>query len=116
MTVDKVAQWIIAYRRGKAFEGYSFEKICQQLTECAANGAMICVHDVNSNLSGVICGEWRLPNTYFVFDILTIKPGVVKQMMKYFRNRYPNHIIQGRHRTGRARFFTDINKLTNRLH
>lgn len=115
MTVDIVAKWIMEHRRSKAFEGYSFEKICSELSECAANGAMICVHDPIEGISGVICGEWKLPNIYYVYDILTVRKGVIKQMMTYFHNRYPNHIIQGKHRTGRTRHFSDINKLTSRL-
>jgi len=115
MTLGKIAEWIIKNRKGKSFEGYSFDKICQQLSDCAEKGTMLCVFDEDAYIAGVVCCEKREPNILYVFDILSIKEGTIKQMMKYFMNRFPGWTIQGKHRTGRLRHFKNPRKLTNRL-
>jgi len=112
-TLGDIANWIIANRKGKAFP-YSYDTIIHQLVEAERTDAILCVIDGDTIL-GVVCGRWLPGRIYYVDDILTIKSKVVKHMMNYFLEHYPDFTIQGLHRSKRARNFTNIKKLTERL-
>jgi hypothetical protein len=114
-TIEYMSDWIIANRVSTAFEGYSKEKIAQQILEGITNKTCCYIFGKDS-LIGVCFGK---PNNdtkeFFITDILTTEHGVVKQMMKYFMTRWPNYFITGTHRTGRTVLFNNPSKLTERL-
>ncbi len=113
-TIGQVAEWIIANRKQAAFNGYSFEKIVSQLGQCIDDNSMLCVTD-ESGIVGVICCRNISEKTMFVEDILTTKPGIVKQMLEFFVTHYPGYRLTGKTRTGRHRIFVDAIKLKNKI-
>lgn len=115
ITIQQLAEWITLHRRGMAFKGYTFEHIINQLCDCAKEQSMRCVTE-KGEIVGVCCGAFNHKSkTLYVYDILTTKQGVVKRMMNDFISLWPGYTIQGRHRSGRERNFTNPIKLTHRL-
>lgn len=113
-TLNSIQEWILKNRRGKSFYGYSPGKILNQLLDCSRNESMLVIMD-NDEIVGIACGRWLPDNVLWIDDILTTRPKVVKHMMLTFQQRWPSFSIQGLHRTGRTRNFTNTQKLTNRL-
>lgn len=115
ITIGELAEWIMKNRRDKAFYDYSLERIINELTRCAEELSMLCVTE-NGEITGVICCEKDPVNkVFFVHDVLTTKPGIIKKMAAFFRDNYPQYTYTGINRHGRKRKFNNINKVANRL-
>ena len=111
-TIGETVEWIIKNRRGRAFRGYSPFKILSCISECVDKETMVCISDP-SGIVGVCCGEIR-DNTLYIHDILTIRSGIVKQMLSHFLKRFPGYTLEGM--VGdRKRKFTNPQKLFRRL-
>lgn len=116
MDIMALAEWIVRHRTGRAFKDYSMTRICEELVECANNDTMLCVTDVNGFVVGVVCGSKNPDNKeFFVYDILTTEPWVIKEMVKYFRNKLPGYSLRGIKKCDIQRHFNDINKLIAKL-
>src|SRR5215475_8790165 len=110
ISIGQLAEWILKNRKGKAFRGYSFEKITNELMECADASSMLCVTD-NNDIVGVICCKRDIhKRILYVYDILTIRKGIVKRMLEFAAREYPGFTIEGNTKKGH-KFFGETIKL-----
>jgi len=110
-----VADWIIKNRKGYAFKDYSLNQIMGELKYCAERMSMLCVTE-DENVAGVVTGRLdKDKRVYFVFNILATRSKVVKQMMKFFNENYPQYSIKGIKHGNQQRLFTDTIKLEQKL-
>lgn len=117
ITYEEIADWIIENRKSKAFSGYSKDDIIGQIDFCVKHNSMLVIRSPETEeIVGVCCAELHHEEKeLFIQDILTTKPHIVKQMMIYVLDNYPNYRITGVNRSGRNRCFTQSHKLFNRL-
>jgi RNA recognition motif-containing protein len=113
ITVIQVADWIVKHRgKGKAFVGYSYNKIIKELTHCANLDSMVTITDDNGNIIGVVCGS---PDTFkevfHVYDVLCIEKGAFSRMIKYFIEKFPNYTLEGTRRNGKVFAYNNVSKL-----
>ena len=114
ITFKDLTEWIIRNRTGASFKDYTELHIIGMLDRCAKDNTMLVIHH-NDIIEGIVCG--RVLNddkVFYVDDILTLRKGLVKQMMRTFVMRFPGYTIQGRHRSGRERNFNS-DKLFRKL-
>ena len=116
ISVGELAEWVIENRRGKAFYGYTFGKVIDEIIECQKKDGLLIISD-GPVITGVICCEDRKEaKILFVYDILTTSKKALKQMLKYCIEHYPGYIIEGLKKTGKKRTFTNPTKLLCKLH
>jgi len=114
INVLQLTQWILTNRRGNAFKGYDTRKILEELCKCTDEESILCVTQ-GQEIVGIVCAKRDdIKRTLYVWDILTKGRGVIKQMVKYFMEKFPGYTLQGKAH-GRARQFTDIEKLFRRI-
>lgn len=95
-TLDEVVDFIMKHRRGKAFRNYTHSGVRINISWAAANNSLVCVYDdLDDTLIGVGVG-FREAGILHVENILTIRKGVLKTMMRWFHSMYPNHRITAR--------------------
>ena len=115
ITVGELTDWILKNRSGTAFKGLTKEQIVNELTLCIDNKSLVCVSG-KEGIYGVLCFERNGEDkTLYVYNILTVRRGIVKHMAKFVRDNFPGFIVTGHNRHERFRNFKDINKLTRRL-
>ena len=114
--IGDLVTWILKNKKGDAFKNYSEEKIVSLIYASFYDRCLAYTQDeITGEFTGVVCGIKTAYNkTVTIHDILTTKPGVVKQMMKKFNSLYPGYSLTGTCR-GRARIFNNSDKLERRL-
>ena len=116
ITIGQLADWIITNRRDKAFKDYSKEKIIDELNTCANSLSMLYVTNESDEITGVVCCKNdSIARVLYVYDILATKPGVIKHMLQYFLNNFPQYKLEGINRNGRKRTFNNPIKLYKRI-
>jgi len=90
MIVGDLVKWILVNRRGKAFAGWSEEKIAATVFEAIRTGTLIYTADA-CGFTGVFI-FFKLPEhkTAETGPILTTTREAVKQLAAYFYNQYPD--------------------------
>lgn len=115
LTITMLADWCFVHRTGKAFAEYSWDKIYSEIAECVRNKSMCYVIE-NHKIVGICCGTFLAnKKVFYVNDILAEGQGVVKKMLKYFLKNWPEYTIEGLHRTGRERQFSNPKRLMERI-
>ena len=113
MTVLELAHWIIHHRKNGAFD-YPLDELATEISSCNKTGLFICVTNSSGLVVGVVCGQLlRRKKELIIHDILTIKPGVLKQIGKLIVKQYPKYKISG-FRRGSKRYF-NARKILKRL-
>lgn len=76
INLDKVVEYIINHKRGKAFIGYREENIREELEEAYRNNCLEVSHDDEGNINGVIVAEPRI----HIKQILTSNKGILYKL------------------------------------
>lgn len=115
ITLGQIAEWILKNRRKTAFINYTLETVLDELNRCSNDLTMLCITEGDTIVGVVTCKRLHELKVMFIYNILTTKSGIVKQMVKWFKDNYPEYTLQG-HRGGvRLRKFNNIKKLLDRL-
>ena len=114
ISIGNIADWILRNRKNKTFKNQTFEQICHLLTYCANNLTMLCITEDNS-IVGVVCCKKNIDTkVMFVYEILALKSGIIKQMLQWFRLNYPQYTLEAK-RHGRFVKYINVNKLINKI-
>lgn len=73
---DKIVDWIMENRRGKAFIGYERENIKREVEEAYLNSALEVSRDDNGDINGIIVAQPRL----HIKQILTNKKSILYKL------------------------------------
>ena len=112
----RLAEWILKNRSGMAFKDYDMATVCKEILECLENDTMLMVEDEKQNIVGVFFGRKNvITKEFFVYDILTTEPWVLKEMIKYFINKFPGYSIHGTKKHGIQRHFVSAQQLLERI-
>ena len=114
ITYKDLADWIIQNRtKGKAFVGYSYEKIMEELIHCSQTDTMFCVSN-GSIIVGVVCA---IPDNFkkilHVYDVLTTEKGAFNRMITQFKKQFPDFSIQASRKNGKLIAYNNIDRLFN---
>ena len=113
--VEDIVDWFLLNRRGKAFRGYTRAILISQLCECIDEGMIRVITESDNNIVGVVCCKQLIKEKLiYVYDILTTKKGVVKQMVQFVLKEFPGYSIGGKIGE-RERRFHNAEKLHRRL-
>lgn len=95
-TIEGLVNYVIANRRGKAFDGWTPIQLAQSFCE-AVDENLLLYSEENGCINGVVhC--IRFGDTIHVVNMLTTKAGVMKQFVRRFRELYPRlHLSGERH-------------------
>jgi len=114
-TVSELAIWCLLNRRGNAFKDSSLSGIAYSIGKAIDDNAALCVTGEKGEILGMVCAhrdEER--KVLFVSNIISIRPGIIKQMVSYFLKNFPSYTLEGV--VGkRVRHFNNPQKLYNRL-
>ena len=114
MLVGDLVKWILSNRRGRAFNGWSEEKIAIVVCKSIETGSLIYAVDDYKNFTGVFIFVKDVDTeTAETGPLLTIKPGVLKQMAKHFYKEYPDWTLLAHSKKGG--FVKDGNKFLRKL-
>ena len=106
-TIKDLAEWVIANRRGKVFEGWTMEQVAVAFIQAFENREALYATDENGYLIGVcIC---KRADEYAVMhvDNLLVKRGargVLRRFVEVFRSWYPGWDLQGYRHENLKRF------------
>ena len=115
ITLGEIAEWILKNRRKTAFINYTIETILDELVRCSNDRTMLCVFE-DDTIVGVVTAKVNSEcNTMYVYNILTTKTGVIRKMLEWFRENYPNHMLEARRRGTTHKKYTNVDKLINKL-
>jgi len=90
-------------------------KICEELMECAQHNTMLCVTDETGTIVGVCAGKADSnEKVFYVYDVLTIEPWALRQMLSEFLIRFPGYTLTGRRHNVQERQF-NVPQLLERL-
>jgi hypothetical protein len=88
--LEKLCDWIIENRRGKAFKDYSRESIIRELQESNAARGLLVDSDAQGNILGVLVCSPRL----HVNHALTTQKGVFSRLARYVLLLFPSMEVQ----------------------
>ncbi len=99
LTIGQLVDWVIAHRRGKAFEGWSPIEIACQIQDSIEDNCMMVIHDTTGKINGLVCCD-RYPNQKMIFvkAALTLQRGILKDFVSAFLRMYPDHTIEAERR------------------
>ena len=114
ITIGQMADWILEHRSKRAFFGYTHEHIVQEINESIKDKTFT-YYAKGNEILGVLCGK-LIPEKkiFWVHDILTIKPGIVRVFMDRFLLVYPEYKLEGQ-RSHRMRKFDKPKQLKERI-
>ena len=96
ITLGKIAEWVLDNRRGKAFVRYTLKETLDEITWCSDKRTIIVVTDDNGYIVGVTTGRVDVnENVFFVYNVLTTKPGIFQQMKQWIHTNFPGYTIEG---------------------
>lgn len=114
LTLDYMVKWILLNRRGRAFRNYSEGEVYREIIESIA-GKVFTYSIHEGELVGVVCGYKVVDkDEVHIWDVLTIRDGIMKELMARFLLVYPKCHITGRCRN-RARDFINPTKVERLL-
>jgi hypothetical protein len=112
ITLGEIAEWVMVHRTKKVFKNYTKDEIVNRLAECVKNSTMVCMTDTDG-IVGVACAKKDTEkHTMFVYDVLSIKKGVAKNMLQWLRANYPEYTLCG-DRDGTFTTYNNLDKLIN---
>lgn len=114
-TIKQVAEWIIQNRKKKAFYGYDYDKIVQEIVHSIAHRVFAVSHDEDGNIFGVVCGDKdEGKKAVHIYDILTVRSAIIKSFMAQFLLQYKGYSITATRREA-IRVYNNPTKLHNLL-
>lgn len=115
-TIREIVDWIVQNRKGKAFENYSEHQIATELLNCSERNTMLLSIDKCGNIVGVVTAQAMTDKKImFVWNILTIRKGICKEMLLEFFKIWPNYTLEGIKKHNKLRKFPDNNRLLAKL-
>lgn len=90
MTLNDAIEFILKYRKGGAFRGYTVEAIASSLVN---NTLHFVVED--GELTGVCTSRIIPPETFHVVDILTTTNSAFLKLVRRFKQDYPTFKLEG---------------------
>lgn len=98
--IIKLTDWIVANRRGNAFQDYSHNKIANEIKRSIEQD-VIAVAVKDNQFYGVALGERDDDGQRIIIhDVLTTQPGVVRGFLIYCAGKYPTYSIFGLRHNG----------------
>ena len=96
-TLADVVEYIMANRRGKAFQHWTRSDITLALNDSLDDGAFLYSVDGKGNINGVCHGrKFVRNNVLFVFNILTTGRGVLNNFIERFKEMFPGYRLEGK--------------------
>ena len=87
-----------------------------ELIRCSNSRSMVVIIDEQEQIVGVATGIVSLnKDKFFVYNVLTTRPKIAKQMMQRFKTNFPGHTMEGMIRGTKHTHFNNIDKLINTL-
>ena len=110
-TVKQLADWIVANKKGKAFD-YDYDRIINLLLVCLENKTIFCVTNSKMQTVGVAC--WvtdPVAKKVHVYDALTTQKGALKRMFKYFKDNYLGFTLEAKRKNGMVIAYKNVDRL-----
>ncbi len=114
ISLKELVSWTIKNRSKTAFKDYSHNKIAEEIKASIKCKGFTFKCNNKEEIIGIVCCERYDDHTVIVHDVIATQPGIIKEFMKVFLTRFPNHKIIGECRN-RPRIFNDPTKLERRL-
>lgn len=102
MTLRELVDFVIANRRGKAFENWTPIQIAEAFIQGIEDRTLLFAME-NDTLVGVVHCE-RFGCVMYVHNILATKSGVLRQFVQRFKELYPQCRLEA-HRHGRRKIY-----------
>ena len=115
VSIEDIIQFVLKYRRGKAFKDYTEEQIRNDIVRSVDTMSIIVDTYEQNNILGVATGYalWS-KRVIHVKNILTISNSSLRRIFKRFMEIYPGWKLQGE-RNSKIKHYNHIEKFYGRL-
>lgn len=109
MNTKDLAEFVIKYRKGKAFFNQTFDEVLYEIYQAVSlNTCAYCV-GADNKILGVVTGS-VIPEdkVYYVMNIVTIRSGILNKLLDKFQSLYPNYNLEARRNGKIKRYNTPV--------